>query len=103
MARSSWTIPRRTFLRGAGVMLGLPLLEAMGRLRSAPSPTAIASSSGTAQLQAPVRMACLYFPNGVWERNWFPEEPGRDYCLPPSLEPLAEHRRDLLVFSGLDK
>jgi hypothetical protein len=48
-------------------------------------------------------MACLYFPNGVWERSWFPDEPGRDYCVPFALEPLERHKRDLLVFSGLDK
>src|SRR5262245_43196236 len=98
-----WQIPRRTFLRGAGVMLGLPLLQAMGKLLPNVSATALGSSTLTPSVQAPVRMACLYFPNGVWERTWFPEEPGREYCLPFALEPLAPYRQEVLVFSGLDK
>lgn len=49
------------------------------------------------------RSACIYFPNGVWEKNWFPTEAGREVELPFALEPLAPHKLDLLVFSGLDK
>src|SRR4051794_34189958 len=96
-------IPRRTFLRGAGVMLGLPLLEAMGRVLPVSSPSAIAATGVTPEVQAPVRMACLYFPNGVWEKTWFPAKSGADYDLPSALEPLARHKSDMLVFSGLDK
>ena len=96
-------IPRRTFLRGTGVMLGLPLLEAMGKVLPAASPTARAAAKTSAEVQAPVRMACLYFPNGVWEKTWFPSQPGADYEMPYALEPLARHKQDLLVFSGLDK
>jgi hypothetical protein len=99
----NWMIPRRTFLRGAGAMLGLPILEAMGKVLPTSSPEALASAQVTSQMQAPVRMACLFFPNGVWEKDWFPTDAGPDYELPPSLEPLARHKRDLLVFSGLDK
>lgn len=98
-----WMMPRRSFLRGAGVMLGLPLLNAMGKVLPNAAADAVAQSSAAPAVRPPVRMACIYFPNGVWEANWFPEEPGRDYCLPYSLEPLARHRQDLLVFSGLDK
>jgi hypothetical protein len=50
-----------------------------------------------------VRTACIYCPNGVWEKNWFPKEEGSDYEMPFALEPLAAHKKDLLVFSGLDK
>lgn len=96
-------LPRRTFLRGAGVMLGLPVLHAMGRLAPEASPSAAASSRVARDVQAPVRMACIYFPNGVWEKTWFPDQPGHDFTLPSALEPLARHRQDLLVFSGLDK
>jgi hypothetical protein len=103
MTKRNCLIPRRTFLRGAGVMLGLPLLEAMGKVLPTASPEALASASVSPAVQAPVRMACLYFPNGVWEKNWFPKEPGRDYELPFALEPLAKHKQDMLVFSGLDK
>lgn len=103
MMHKNWMIPRRTFLRGAGMMLGLPLLEAMGKVLPQAAPDAIAGSAVAPNVQAPVRMACLYFPNGVWEENWFPKTAGSDYQLPPALEPLAAHQQDLLVFSGLDK
>jgi hypothetical protein len=98
-------IPRRTFLRGAGVLLGLPMLEAMGKVLPVASPAAVAGGKAVSEVQAPVRMACIYFPNGVWEKTWFPTatESTADYQLPFALEPLAEHQRDLLVFSGLDK
>src|SRR6185436_1691027 len=103
MSDKSWIVPRRTFLRGAGVMLGLPILHAMGKVLPKASPAAVAEDTVAANVQAPVRMACLYFPNGVWEKKWFPQEPGADYEMPFALEPLADHKRDLLVFSGLDK
>lgn len=98
-----WRIPRRTFLRGAGVTLGLPILEAMGRVLPEASPAAPAPASTTRTVRPPVRMACIYFPNGVWEKSWFPTAAGADYELPFALEPLARHRQQLLVFSGLDK
>lgn len=103
MTPKNCLIPRRTFLRGASVMLGLPLLQAMGKVLPSASPEAVARTSVAPAVQAPVRMACLYFPNGVWEKNWFPQQAGADYELPFSLEPLAEHKKDMLVFSGLDK
>ncbi|MGZ8937813.1 MAG: DUF1552 domain-containing protein, partial [Limisphaerales bacterium] len=96
------TLPRRTFIRGMGVTLGLPLLNAMGKVVGA-SPEAAATASAAKKVQAPVRMACLFFPNGVWEKNWFPEQPGADYELPYALEPLAPHKKDFLVFSNFDK
>ena len=70
-------------------MLGLPLLNAMGRVRAEASPAAAASRHVTRDVQAPVRMACLYFPNGVWEKTWFPEAEGSSFTLPFALEPLA--------------
>lgn len=96
-------IARRTFLRGAGVALGLPVLNAMGRLLPQASAEAAASARLNPSVQAPVRMACLYFPNGVWEKTWFPAEDGSNYQTPYALEPLDRHRQNLLVFSGLDK
>ncbi|MHB9008624.1 MAG: DUF1552 domain-containing protein [Limisphaerales bacterium] len=98
-----WRIPRRTFLRGAGVALGLPVLHAMGRVLPQASAEAVAPSTAAKAVQPPVRMACLYFPNGVWEKSWFPREAGAGFELSPALEPLARHREQLLVFSGLDK
>ena len=101
--RKQWRIPRRTFLRGAGAMLGLPLLEAMGDVLPGASASASAAATPSGSVQAPVRMACLYFPNGVWEEDWFPKKAGAEYEMTPSLEPLSELREHFLVFSGLEK
>src|SRR5215470_20024476 len=89
-------LPRRTFLRGAGVALGLPLLDAMLPLRAAAPPAAQGSS-------APVRAAYLYFPNGAWMDAWVPKQTGADYELPFSLTPLAPVRDAVVELSGLDK
>jgi hypothetical protein len=80
----------------------LPLLNAMGRVfgAAADAPAVAAQAS---RVRAPVRLACLYFPNGVWEKSWFPEKSGPDYDLPFALEPLKPVRDQVLVFSGLDK
>src|SRR5262245_44424272 len=91
-------LSRRTFLRGAGVALGLPLLEAMLPLRTGAS--LLAADSGAV---APVRAAYLYFPNGAWMDAWVPSQTGADYELPFSLTPLAPVRDSVVVLSGLDK
>jgi hypothetical protein len=99
----TWMIPRRTFLKGAGVMLSVPVLNAMGKVLPEASPEAAAATTVKKAVQAPVRMACIYFPNGVWEKRWFPTEAGENYTMPFALEPLERHRKEMLVFSGLDK
>src|SRR5262249_20570039 len=90
-------LSRRRFLRGAGVALGLPLLEAML--------PRIGSALGAAEQAAgaPVRAAYLYFPNGAWMDAWVPKATGPDYELPFSLTPLAPVKDSVLVLSGLDK
>ena len=103
MTARNWKIPRRTFLRGMGVTLSLPLLNAMGKVLPSASAEAVASSSAAKSVQAPVRMACLYFPNGVWEKTWFPATGGEDYEMPFALEPLANHRKEMLIFSNFDR
>ena len=86
-------LDRRTFLRGAGAALSLPLLDAMT--------PALAAESVT----PPLRSAFLYFPNGVYVPDWRPTQTGRLHAgmLPPSLQPLAAVRDDVLVVSGLTK
>ena len=83
-------ISRRALLRGGGVALGLPWLEAMAASRS--------ESHGGA---APVRMAALYMPNGAYPETWTPQERGRDFALTPSLEPIGDLRGDVTVLSNL--
>jgi hypothetical protein len=91
MSRSNWQISRRTMLRGMGAAIALPVLNAM-------TPRAAAAAA-----KPPVRMACLYFPNGVWQDAWIPKTSGTEYELPYSLEPLAPFKNAINVFSGLDK
>jgi hypothetical protein len=86
-------LSRRTFLRGAGLALGVPLLESLAPRRAFALPNAA----------PPVRMSCMYFPNGMWEKDWNPAAAGRDYELPFALQPLAPHKADVLVLTGLDK
>src|SRR6185369_11361359 len=75
-------LSRRTVLRGAGVALGLPWLEAM-------APSAL-SASAPAATKSPVRMAVLYMANGVNTSQWTPEGRGRDGGLSPTLKPLED-------------
>lgn len=86
-------ISRRTLLRGLGAAIALPWLEAMSS-KSAYSPASPIN---------PLRLACLYFPNGVWMRSWIPKTAGQDYELPYSLQPLEKFKHDIAVISGLDK
>jgi hypothetical protein len=84
-------IRRRALLRGAGVTLALPLLEAMAPTR--------ARAAGTAA--SPRRMVCINTTLGLHTPNLFPATPGAEYELTPYLEPLRELRGDFTVFSGL--
>jgi hypothetical protein len=79
-------------LRGAGVALGLPWLEAMMPVRA----LAAARKSGP-----PVRVAVLYMPNGVHPNMWTPEGEGREFKLSPTLEPLSEFKDDIVVPTNL--
>ena len=90
-------LPRRTFLRGVGAALGLPLLDAM-----------VPAMSALAQTPArPVRrLGFVYLPNGV-ARNftginyWTPVGEGTNFELSPILSPLGPYRDRLTVISGL--
>ncbi len=91
MTTSNPRISRRTLLRGAGVSLALPWLEAMMPV----------SASAASDARPPVRMAVLYMPNGVNTSMWAPTGEGRNFNLSPTLEPLADLRDDVLVVSNL--
>lgn len=80
-------ISRRTVLRGAGVALGLPWLEAMASPKAAPG--------------NPLRLAVLYMPNGTNMDAWPVKGTGRGFQLSPALEPLSEFKDQVLVFSNL--
>lgn len=87
---ASKALPRRAFLRGAGIALALPALECMTTL---PARSAVAAP--------PRRMLVIVNNIGVFARHFFPTATGRDYPLSPYLNYLAAHRNDFTVFSGL--
>ncbi|MCY4534313.1 MAG: DUF1552 domain-containing protein [Bryobacterales bacterium] len=85
-------LPRRTFLRGAGTALALPLLEAM-----VPALTAERLTDA-----APVRrLGFIYFPLGVDRDRWRPDGEEFDYSASEALAPLAPHRDKFIVLTGL--
>ena len=69
MVRTTSWISRRTALRGAGAVVSLPWLEAMG-------PRMAWAEGGTAETAAPNRMAFLYVPNGINMTDWTPQQEG---------------------------
>jgi hypothetical protein len=85
-------LPRRTFLRGLGVTLALPLLDGML--------PAFASPRTTAAMRAR-RFGAIYVPNGVEMRAWTPAVEGTGFELTPVLSPLAPFRDQMVVMSGL--
>jgi len=88
----SKAINRRHFLRGAGVAISLPMLEAMG-----PSLKAAVVN------RKPVkRVVCISNNYGIYKKAFFPKEAGADYEMPGTLKPLEKHRKDFTVFSHLD-
>jgi hypothetical protein len=93
-------LSRRRFLRGAGVLLALPLLEAMqpafaGLVRRA-DPGAAAVPGGK-----PRRVLAICNNLGLLPDQFFPKQTGRDYELSPYLADLEDHRQDFTVFSGV--
>src|SRR2546423_8589131 len=85
-------ISRRTFLRGVGTVMALPMLEAMLPL------TAMAQ---TADKMRPNRMAFIFVPNGINMKEWRPAVEGTGFELPSVLQPLKNVKNDLNVLSRL--
>lgn len=88
-------LSRRTLLRGVGASLALPWLEAMGPL------TSWAQGNTPLHQAAPNRMAFVYVPNGKNMSDWKPDYEGELSELPMILEPLAAHRKDFSILTGL--
>src|SRR5690349_11036235 len=91
-------LSRRKFLRGAGILLSLPLLEAMAPAFGAAEGRLAA---GTTPGGKPRRMFGICNNLGLLPEHFFPKESGCDYALSPYLEVLNEHRSDFTVFSGV--
>ncbi len=82
---------RRTFLRGAGVTLALPFLDAM-----------VPALGAAAVSKRPLRVSCIYVPQGVTQADWMPKGLGKDFTFSPILKPLESFREYLLILDGLD-
>ena len=89
-------LPRRTVLKGLGAVMALPWLEAMGLQ------TGWAAGNTPTKQAAPNRMAILYVPNGVNMDGWrVGNEGSLPSKLPAILAPLAAHKSDFSVLTGL--
>jgi hypothetical protein len=89
---SKMSLPRRTFLRGMGVTVALPLLEAM-----VPAATTLAASVA----KRPTRAGFIYIPHGADMTSWTPSSAGANFELSRTLAPLAPFKESLVVVSNL--
>ncbi len=94
--RNNFLIGRRTFLRGVGATIALPWLEVMSPLAKAAS-----TAGGFGSKEIPKRAIFTYWGMGVNGRDYTPKDAGLNYTLTPILQPLAAHRRNLTVISGM--
>ncbi len=84
---------RRKFLKGLGVSITLPALEAF-QTRQA--------SASSDQPITPVRSAFIYVPNGAQQDAWFPTGTGKEFQLSSTMKPLESLREEIQVITGLD-
>jgi hypothetical protein len=85
-------IPRRTVLRGAGVALALPLVDAM-----LPAATALAQSP----VSPKPRFVGLFVPHGMAPGYWVPDKEGTGFTFPFCFTPLEPYREQTTILSGL--
>jgi hypothetical protein len=85
-------IPRRTILKGAGITLALPLLEAM-----VPAATLLADTAATPKN----RFVGMFFPHGMGPGWWVPKTEGPLTEMPWILESLKDVKDQTVVMSGL--
>ncbi len=83
-------VPRRTFLKAAGISIALPAMESVPKL--------LANTTS----KPPVRMVCVGNEFGMYPGAFWPEQDGRDYELSTLLKPLERHRSEFTLFSHLD-
>jgi hypothetical protein len=85
-------LSRRALLRGAGVSMALPLLDAM-----IPASTALANTAAAAK----PRLGFFYFPHGAIMDKWTPTTAGRGFEISPILTPLQPFKKHLTVVSNI--
>ena len=80
-------VTRRTVLKSLGAVVALPWLESLTPAAEVAKP--------------PVRLGFCYVPNGVEWRRWHMETAGTIEELSPTLQPLDDVKKELLIFRGL--
>jgi hypothetical protein len=84
-------IPRRTFLRGMGVTMALPLLDSMVPAQTPQARTAAAAKS---------RLSCIYVPHGATMDKWTPSATGKGFEFTEILKPLEKYRDAVNIISN---
>jgi len=98
MSTFNHALPRRTFLRGLGATMALPLLDSMGSKITAAGPAT-----------TPIRLGYVYTPNGIIGASdksprpfmWTPKTAGANFEFSPTMKALEPYREHVNVFSGL--
>ncbi len=83
---------RRTFLRGVGTALALPLLDSMVPAMAATRLTPAAPA---------IRLGFCYVPNGIIQKDWLPKTDGVDFEFGATMKSLEPYREKLIVLSNL--
>ncbi len=91
---------RRTFLRGLGSCIALPVFESLSA-RRALAAEAAAGLAVTAT-GAPLRSAFFFIPNGSIPSYWWPQQTGTDFAMSPTLKPLEAVRQHVQIMGGLE-
>src|SRR6266852_6912321 len=91
---TTYSLSRRTFLRGLGVSMALPWLESFNvwgdEVLSSPPAS-----------EAPVRLAVLFAGNGFHSKEWWAKGEGKNLELGKVLAPLQSFREQMLFIRGL--
>ena len=85
-------LSRRTFLKGTGVCMALPLLESM-----IPAATPFAQTAGAAR----TRFGAIYVPHGATMYKWTPDKDGTDFEFSEILQPLEPFKKYVNVISDM--
>jgi hypothetical protein len=84
------SLPRRTFLRGVGAAVALPMLDAM-------------TPAASAAIPLPRRLGFIYVPHGADLGSWIPEKSGSDFDLSPTLKSLEPFKSQTTVITNLKR
>src|SRR5437764_286965 len=91
---SKMSLPRRTFLRGMGAAIALPLLDAM-----VPALTPLAKAAAAPR----TRFGAIYIPNGAIVDEFFPKSFGTNWEFTPILKPLEPFKDQLVIVKNLTR